>query len=144
MRALGSGLRGKVSREKQEAAGNGELRGPISRRGAARIFSSARRRGRVISRVYATSAGVTASRPMPKTALTVERSYGESKPRQYSTEGTPHGLELLEKPDLRTFDRLGVDGAKTPAAPRWRQGSRPAMPHRCSPRNANGRPSRGN
>jgi hypothetical protein len=37
-------------------------------------------------------------------------SAGKAQP--YSTSGSPYGLELVSKPDLRMFDRLGLDGAK--------------------------------
>ena len=33
------------------------------------------------------------------------------KAQPYSSAGSPHGVELVEKPDLRMFDRLGLTGA---------------------------------
>src|SRR5262249_55427959 len=37
----------------------------------------------------------------------------KGKPQPYSSDGPAMGAELALKPDLRAFDRLGLEGAKT-------------------------------
>ncbi len=68
--------------------------------------------GRVVFETYATEAGTFGTLADSRRALTVGALAKDGKPQLYSNEGTPSGLELLEKPDVRTFDRLGIDGAK--------------------------------
>jgi len=87
--------------------------------------------------------GINGIRPMRNRADRWKRSMARaSRPVQH--EGTPHGLELLEKPDLRTFDRLGVDGAKNAGGTSMAAGFAPGYAARCSPTERQWTPSRGN
>jgi hypothetical protein len=68
--------------------------------------------GRVVLETYSTESGLFGSPADVLRIVTVGALDASGKPQPYSTEGSPFNLELTRKPILRTFDRLGMEGAK--------------------------------
>ena len=68
--------------------------------------------GRVVLESYGKGIGDFGAPADSHRAFTVGALAKDSKPQVYSNDGSPFGLELVEKPDVRTFDRLGIEGAK--------------------------------
>lgn len=68
--------------------------------------------GRVVFDHYATRSGEIGVPADAARAFTVGAVDVKGKERSYSTLGAPFGVELSRRPELSTFDRLGLDGAK--------------------------------
>jgi hypothetical protein len=79
-----------------------------------RIFiDTADGNGRVVLEHYATRAGVVGVPAGAVRVQTVSAIDEQGKPQPYSSDGPAMGAELTLKPDLRAFDRLGLEQAKT-------------------------------